>query len=422
MKKIISIFITCITILCVINLPVFATSTSNIKDNADLFTKEDEVYLQEKIEKIEQEYGYKVTFVSKDNLADEDERSDFEYNYGYDYIDSKSDKDDRGVVVVYTLLKNEKFGYYELYYGKYSYSNSIDYRLGPDTLKLRQSSDTDAEFFDGYLTLLNDYLAEAETLPDAVADSAEETNLISGYDSFVDSADIFTDEEEGKIYARVKDIHEKYDFDITFLTMDEIPNGVKFYGDELIQYCHWYEGIDTSRDGLIYALNMNPENRGFATSTRGEAIDIVNYAALKTLDSKVPPLLTDGDYYKALNLYLDNIEKFLEVAETGEYYEEPKSFLTLALFLFIIPLALALIIASFIVNGILVGQMKTAVIQEQAKNFIVKDSLNLTRKTDTFLYETETRTYQPKTSDSGSSSGGSSSGAGGSRGGSSGSF
>ena len=237
----------------------------------------------------------------------------------------------------------------------------------------------------------------------------------TSYDTLVDLTENLTSDEINKLNSRIQEIKDDYDFDVTLFLIDEIMTY-----EEMLYYFDWYEGVDVTRDGLIFAVNIDEYERAQATSTRGSGIPIVTEDALDLIVDKVVPILKDEDYYEAFDTYLDCTIEFLEAAENGEYYKKPISFSDILIFIILIPLVIALLIALGIMHGILIPQMKTAVIQTEAKNFIGKEGLNLTVNEDIYTHSTESRRYDPPSSSS--SSGGTRSGSGGSRGGGGGRF
>ncbi len=250
----------------------------------------------------------------------------------------------------------------------------------------------------------------------ALASESTETTqngLINGFDPLIDAADILTDTEEQEIFNRIIHLHTIYSFDVTILTMDE-----PISRDELLSFCDYYEGVDPTRDGLVFGVNMNSYDRGYATSTRNFGQQAFTESALDIIDAEIPDLLADGYYYDAMNLYLDYTEEFLTAAVNGTPYQSSEDMITNILVLFIAPLVIGLMIGGGVVFGVFVPQMKTAVIKTQARDFMSKDSLKLTLTDDDFIRETVTRTPRPKKTSSSSSRGG----YGGSRGGRSGGF
>ena len=241
---------------------------------------------------------------------------------------------------------------------------------------------------------------------DELTENTDKINLLNGYDPLIDAADLLTDSEEEDLYRRIMDIYELYDFDVTILTINNLP----YYSSSTETFCDSYEEIDISRDGIVFTINMDADNygydRGYSSSPRNSGLAAFNNAAFTRINDDVVPLLTSGDYFDAFNTYLDLTSDFLEAYQSGKPYSNPIPTSDFILWVILAPLAGALIISGLIVYGALAAQMKTAVIQTEAKEFMKQDSLNLTIKTDTFIRESETRRYDPPKSSSSSGGGG----------------
>ncbi len=234
----------------------------------------------------------------------------------------------------------------------------------------------------------------------------------ASFSVLIDNADLLSSSEEEKIIAQIYEIEEKYDFDVTILLED-----IELYADSFLSYCDNYEELDPNRDGIVCGINMYEYDRTFANSTRNSAISMISDDVRVHIESKVTPYLTNGDYFKALNIYLDKIEDILTADANGKSYSIPFETSTILIGFIVIPLIVALIIASVIVKGVFIKQMKTAVIQTTATNFIKEGSFNLEVCSDDYTHETVTKIPRPKKTESSGSSGGSRGGYGGSRGG-----
>ena len=121
--------------------------------------------------------------------------------------------------------------------------------------------------------------------------------------------------------------------------------------------------------------------------------------------------------------FADLCEKFIIQALSGEPYdvenlpEETVPFYMI----FLISLVVGFVIA-LIVTGVMRSRMKTVHMKPDAADYMKKNSLNLTRCGDMFLYNQVSRTAKPKEDSSGGGSSTHTSSSGETHGGSSGSF
>ncbi len=225
----------------------------------------------------------------------------------------------------------------------------------------------------------------------------------------IDDADVFTQEQEQSLTQRIEDIRTEYDFDVTLLTTND--TGLQSLED----YLDFHPMIDAQRDGIIFGMDLNM--REYFTIGRNYGQFVVSDVALSTIDDKVVPFLSDGDYYLAYDVYLDLTIDFLDAAESGESYSGPPIESTDLALAGIIGLIGGLIIA-FSVTGVMIYRMNTARIKTHAADYVRQGSFTLSQNYDNFLYENTTRTARPKSnSNSGGRGGGGGSSSGGRGGG-----
>ncbi len=397
----------------------------SFNDEADILSDKNKDYFERRVETIYEKYDYKITLSTKDyNYAD----SYSDYTAFSDDLISKSKKDNSntGSVIVFAPHAYNDFYFINAHYGEYrelmldkmfSFYNIENYA------REDEENIEDMCFYtvETALNRIEEVLKEATKEP---LKPFEEYVGIGGkigeFDPMIDAADIFSDAEEDELFSRIEKIKDNYDFDVTIITLAEIPDD----SYDLREYFDYYEGLDPTRDGLVVGVNMNEISREFSISARNFGMEAFTEDAHFVIDKYVPPLLTNMEYSRAFNMFLDYTEEFLETAKAGKPYKKPIDLTTIVLFIVIVPLILALIIKWLIVKFIFEAQMKTAVIKTQAKEFMVKGSLVLTQNSDVFSHQTEKREYDPPSESKGGSSGGrtESSGYGGSRSGSSSSF
>ena len=438
MKKLITTFICLMLSIATLSFTVLASEYESLIDNADLIVSEDEAYLQSRIDYVKEEHNCNITLVSG-TFETEEAFDDYVINF------SEYDSNEDGTILIIGEY-GEMYNYYSIPYGEYS--DVLNDAIFADFEEFDASSASYVDSYEMYVTLVQIFCEEQaanaeietetttqetneveenepsestaeestaeESTVEEVVDTAE---MIGEFDPMIDEAELFSEDEEAELFGRIEEIRDTYDFDVTILTMNEIPDD----SYDLRYYFDWYEGLDPTRDGVVVGVNMDEFNREFSLSARNFGIEAFTEEAQDFVHEEVPPLLTDGEYFEAFNLFLDQTEEFLETAKAGEPYEKPVDILTVLIFVVALPLILALLIAWLIVRFVFVAQMKTAVIKTEAKEFMVKDSLILEENSDVFTHESESRVYDPPSENKGGGSS-SSSGYGGSRSGSSSSF
>lgn len=136
------------------------------------------------------------------------------------------------------------------------------------------------------------------------------TPKVNEEEKIYDFADLFTDEEELRLYNRAMSFIDKYDMDIVIVTIDDNnKSSAKAYADDFYDYN--YFGKNKLHDGIIYLIDM--DTREMAISTSGEAIIIYD-------DERIENIL-DGTYYEIqYQRYYKSALSFIE--DAGDYAEK----------------------------------------------------------------------------------------------------
>lgn len=247
--------------------------------------------------------------------------------------------------------------------------------------------------------------------------SEEESGFSGEYERLTDSAGLLNEEEGQKILEKLDEVSERQDFDIVILTVDSLEGEtVRDYADDFFDYYGFGYGED--KDGALLLVSM--EDRDWCISTHGYGITAFTDAGCDYIAEQFKSALSDGEYEKAFETYIDQCDAFLTQARTDRPYDNsnlPRE--PLGKIWILISLGIGFAISILIVMG-MKNELKTVKSQPAAKAYLKKGSLNVTEKRDLFLYSEVTRTEKPKEVDSGSSTHTSSSGE--THGGSSGKF
>jgi uncharacterized protein len=234
----------------------------------------------------------------------------------------------------------------------------------------------------------------------------------------VDNADLLSDNEEAQLTEKIDSIIDNHKFDVVILTTDTFDGKDEVaYADDYFDYNGY--GIGGDRDGLLITVNMTA--RRWYISTRGFGIEAFTDYGIDYIGNELAPYLTDEEYYDGFSDFIDNVDSFLTEAENGSAYSEAnpyKSSMDVVVGI-LIAAGIGLVI-TVIVMLVLRGQLKTAVKQNLARNYVRNGSVNINDSRDIFLYNRVTRIEKPKDNGGGSSTHTSSSGA--SHGGGGGSF
>lgn len=233
-----------------------------------------------------------------------------------------------------------------------------------------------------------------------------------------DGAWLLSDDEYAALSDKLDEISNRQQMDVAVITSGDLMGYATATecADEL--YESYGFGFGDTKDGILLLVSM--QERDWAISTCGNAIDVFTDAGCDYISDEIVPYLSDGDYAGAFDRFADLCDEFMTQASTDEPYDtsnlprEPLSLMWIP-----ISLVIGLVIA-LIAVGCMRAKLKTVRYQAAASSYVKPGSMNISDSSDLFLYATLSRTERPKNNDSGSSSHSSSSGT--SHGGSSGKF
>lgn len=167
---------------------------------------------------------------------------------------------------------------------------------------------------------------------------------------------------------------------------------------------------------IVLLVNMN--NRKYEIDTDPKMRErVTDFDGIDFLKEKFQPDLSDGNYYGAVNDFVDGVDELVTFYETngGAYGNvAPQGFDPVAA-------AIALVVALFLgvsIRSYLIGSMSNIRHAAEATDYLKRDTVRFTEKRDTFLFMNVKR--RPKGGGGGRSGGGSHGGGG--HGGGGGSF
>ncbi|MDR0815496.1 MAG: TPM domain-containing protein [Bacteroidales bacterium] len=232
-----------------------------------------------------------------------------------------------------------------------------------------------------------------------------------------DNAGILSADEIAALQARIAAVKSAYDFNIVIVTETNIGDAEPMdYADDFFDY----NGFQNETGGAL--LLQVTETRDWHISTFGKGKlggeTIFNTYALEKTGENIVGYLKKDNPAGAYNAFMDDVEKYLQLATDGKHLSSFSNSITL----FIIGgWVLAFLIALGIVT-VWKHQLNTARGDKQARAYIVAGSLQFNESADRFLYSTISMTAKPKESSSSSGGGSHTSSSGSSHGGSGGKY
>ncbi|MBR3588324.1 MAG: TPM domain-containing protein [Clostridia bacterium] len=267
----------------------------------------------------------------------------------------------------------------------------------------------------------------------------------------VDDADLLTEEMEATLLSEISSIQENYNIDVVIHTTMSI-------GDEDIHSYseNFYLSNGYAEDGLVFVINLNNNevgNRDFYTYYQGTVYDTFGDEAYNSdygvVNEVVLPYLAEENYYEAFHTYLkvtfdfvsgnyynfnsDSYPNYEDQYQSGEYWEDdyytdgaivtyPSNSMSPVIKELIVIVVAGIV--AFVIMSIMKSKMNTAVVKNEASDYVKAGSMNITRQLDIFTHRHITKTAKPKNNSSsgGGRSGGSIGGGGGRSGGGGGKF
>ena len=261
----------------------------------------------------------------------------------------------------------------------------------------------------------------------------------------VDDADLLTEDMEATLLSEISSIQENYNIDVVIHTTMSI-------GDEDIHSYseNFYLSNGYAEDGLVFVINLNNNevgNRDFYTYYQGTVYDTFGDEAYNSdygvVNEIVLPYLAEENYYEAFHTYLeatfdfvsgnyynfnsDSYPNYEDQYQSDDYWVDEYYYTDGATVTYpsnsmspvikeLIVIAVAGIVA-FVIMSIMKSKMNTAVIKNEASDYVKAGSMKVTRQLDVFTHRHITKTAKPKNNSSsgGSRSGGGFSGGGGGR-------
>ncbi len=216
----------------------------------------------------------------------------------------------------------------------------------------------------------------------------------------VDKAGYLTENQLAELSKQLDDVRQKYNFDVA-VYIEEVMSGAdaESTADDLYDYTVY--GYGENSDGIM--LYIAADEREYHFTVHGSGETIFNDNGLAYLESKTVPSLQEDDYYTATKLYGEYCEELLEMAAQGEPYNEKNLSIGYVCTVVGCALILPLLLAHLMTKKKL-KQMKTAVENNYAANYMKPGSMNLSMSRDIFLYSTVTKTEKAKSNSGGHTS------------------
>lgn len=224
----------------------------------------------------------------------------------------------------------------------------------------------------------------------------------------VDDADLFTDEEEAELTAKLNELHNHHPESDFVVFTDSSSYGLEHDVYAADFYVFNGYGVGDDFNGVVLFICVEAGNRGWQTWGTGACEHLFQKEDnIDHLNNTIHPYLSSGEYAQGVSAYLDDMEVLFT---KGKFPRGAGSTI-----LFIIGSLVGGLLIGLLVRGVLVEEMNNVHEATQANLYLDKGSVQLRHRADYFLYRTVNRVKREKKSSHStrSSSGRSGSGGGG---------
>lgn len=210
----------------------------------------------------------------------------------------------------------------------------------------------------------------------------------------VDDAKLLSQDEVQKLREDIEKFRDKYNMDAVIVTSKDLEGkSIMDYADDYYDYNGY--GLGDNKSGILLLIDMN--DRKIWISTSGDAIEYFTDNRIDSIISDISKYLSDGEYFDACNIFLNNIQYYIDsgIPERQYTYSEEEHTLKIVL----IALGISAIVAG--VTCIVVVKSYKNSKSVSSVNYIDNNSIVFTKRRDIFVNTFTTKTKIEKNNSSG---------------------
>lgn len=134
-----------------------------------------------------------------------------------------------------------------------------------------------------------------------------------------DDAELLSDEEEAKLSSKIQTVETEKNYHVLVATTeDTLGKDTVAYADDFFEE---HNGDGVTGSGILFLIDM--QNRQIYISTSGEAV--IRAYTDKKIDKMLDRIfeeVSDGDYYKACGVFLEDVSSYVPAEESAEAESE----------------------------------------------------------------------------------------------------
>lgn len=223
-------------------------------------------------------------------------------------------------------------------------------------------------------------------------------NVFATAKNITDEVDLFNTQEEAILNSLIAEIKSEYGIDVFILTRSSIVGTKQRYMDTYVSANDAH--ID---DAVLLLINMDYNDRGVQIQGYGSCSTMINNTRIELILDKIVPSLSNANYYKAMQEFIEQVEKYVEKGEPSKF----------ALAVENIPHGQNFFVA-LIISGIILGILVYKSEGRNTTNFATySQNGRVLGQHDRYTHTTTTRVRKPQNNGSSGSGGGGGGGGGG---------
>ena len=217
----------------------------------------------------------------------------------------------------------------------------------------------------------------------------------------IDWGSLLSESEEETLLSQLDEISERQQCDVVVVTVYTLSGKTpRAYADDFFDYNGY--GMGESDSGILLLVSM--EDRDWYVSTHSFGTSAVTNAGLDYMSKQFLPALSAGNYAEAFKRYGEACDELITRAKAGRPLQPGDIRDPLPWYFIAIAIGLGLIPALISVN-VMKRKLKSIRKQENATEYVRAGSLQMTDRSEIYLYHTVSKRARPQDDDSSSSSG-----------------
>ena len=246
----------------------------------------------------------------------------------------------------------------------------------------------------------NYYLPSDVRVSESNRESILSTPAINASEKIYDFAEILTENEEKKLYKNIKHFIKETDIDLVIVTIKENVKGLAndTANTRMKLYAHdFYNYNDFKKNGLLLLIDMHVG--GIYMVTEGRAVELFPNSRMNPILKNVYDKVSKKEYFSACNGFITSVSDFVNIRLPGdddEHIIDDDGNVVDDVFGNILWMFLISFVVSGIVVGVMINSYKEQKLNKISKDYLNRDSINITTISDFYLGSKTKRAFLKK--------------------------